>query len=96
MHKKDSECIHALKRLKERFNIEITKEEYKSIVNSIKNLGTGKKRIYEVKFLEKQSNARSLYKIYYNDIELYAIYNKINGSICTFLRKEFLNEFAEG
>lgn len=95
MSKKKSECIHALKRLKERFNIEITENEYNSIVNSIKNLGNGKKRTYEVEFLDKQSNARSLYKIYYNNVELYAIYNKINGSICTFLRKEFLSEFIE-
>ena len=95
MNKKESQEIHALRRLQERFNIELKIYEYRSIVNSIKNLGNDKKKNYEVEFLGKQSNTRSLYKIYYNDIELYAVYDKSRGSICTFLLGEYLSEIIK-
>jgi hypothetical protein len=90
LSKKQCQEKHALQRLYERFGLTISIDEYRAIVNSIKNLGNDKKRKYDVLFLEKRSNTRTLYEIDYNGIFLYVVYDKSRGTICTFLRREWI------
>jgi len=77
---------HSSSRIKERYGIDLSEEEYRKISNSIRFLKEDcKKRHYKVELMEKKSNTRSIYKVYYNDIVLIVVYDKTRGCVETFL-----------
>ena len=69
--------IHAKQRVKERFGIDITSEDYDRMVAMINETG-------EAKFVKKLTNTRALFLIPYMDKEYYAIYNNKSKRIVTF------------
>jgi hypothetical protein len=76
---------HCLKRLKERFEVGMNHDEYRRLVNCLKSPGA---KIYDdiqYKFIGRESNTRSLYKMSYKGIEFHAIYNRSSKSIITVL-----------
>lgn len=89
--KKIAQQKHAIRRLseKDRYGIEIDDIIYRQLCNSIRFLGKSyKEKKYNVELLEKVSNTRSVYKIFYGENTLIAVYDGSRGSIVTFLSKD--------
>lgn len=73
---------HSILRCKERYNIDLTEEEFRRITNSIRWLSKPwKKRYYNVELIKLVSNTRSIYKVFYKETELIAVYSKQHGVI---------------
>ena len=70
--------IHAIRRFKQRFGIDISSQDYKTIINIIK------KR--EAKFIEKQSNTKTLWQLEYLGQEFVCVYSDSTKNILTFLK----------
>lgn len=84
-NKQVNDELHCLKRLRERFDVEISHDEYRRLTNCLKSPGA---KVYDdisYEFLGRSSNTRSLYKMNYRGIEFHAIYNRASKSILTVL-----------
>lgn len=77
--------LHCLKRLRERFEIEISHDEFRRIVNCLKSPGAKTYDDISYEFISRSSNTRSLYKLVYKGIEFHAIYNRSSKSLLTVL-----------
>lgn len=82
--KLQSQRIHAKRRIEQRFGIQINRHDIREIVNLIQT--------NRAKFIEKQSNSRSLFSLVFKDNLLYVIYDKTRKNICTFLTEEMIKE----
>jgi predicted HTH domain antitoxin len=71
------ERVHAKRRAKERYGIELNASSYEEINNIIR---TG-----NAKLLKKQSLTRKLYEVRYRGILLKVAYDKARGQVVTFL-----------
>ena len=74
--------IHAKNRAKERFDIELTSEQYDSLVEQIRD-----GRAHLVKQL---SNTRAIFNLLHEGKDLFAIYHRHTARIATFLPLEFI------
>ena len=83
--KQASDELHCLKRLKDRFEIEISHDEYRRIVNCLKMPGAKVYDDIQYEFISHSSKTRSLYRMVYKDIEFHAVYNKASKGIVTVL-----------
>lgn len=77
--------LHCLKRLRERFEIEISHDEYRRLTNCLKSPGAKVFEDISFEFIGRSSKTRSLYKMAYKGIEFHAVYNKASKSILTVL-----------
>lgn len=87
--KEYAQYIHATRRLKERYDIEITDQEYSQLVNYIKKGKTHYSDGTEVICLGRQSLRITLWCIFWRTHRLYAVYDKIHKTIATFLPYEW-------
>lgn len=77
---------HSIQRCKERYGIDLSEVEFRRITNSIRWLSKPwKKRYYQVELIKLVSNTRSIYKVYWNNIELTVVYSKQHSVIETIL-----------
>jgi hypothetical protein len=77
----ETKCItqrkHALRRIRERYGISLSQEEYWNIVRQIQ---TGK-----AKFVERQSCRVTLFRVTVRDIAIVVSYDKNTHQVSTFL-----------
>jgi len=73
--------IHATRRAKQRYGLELDKSDIDKIINLIQNRGA-----VETK---KLTNARTLHVIQYKEQELKVIYDKKRHNVCTFMPIEW-------
>lgn len=78
--KKRNERIHAKKRAKERFNLDLTSKLRRLIVNKIQNR--------ESTLIEIKSNTRTLHKVKVKGEDYIVVYDKKRQEIVTFLPNE--------
>lgn len=74
--------LHAQERVWERYNLFLTREDLFNIVSLI-HAGESD----TVKFIRRQSNYRTIWKINYEDHDLFVVYNSRHKVIATFLTK---------
>lgn len=79
--KADAQQFHAINRLRQRYGVEITSDEYFRIVQLISKPG----HIQCAHFIMKQSNRVSVWSVPYAGINLVAVYDRERKRICTFL-----------
>ena len=73
---------HSIQRCKERYGIDLSEVEFRRITNSIRWLSKPwKKRYYQVELIKLVSNTRSIYKIYYGEIEMIVVYDKSRSCV---------------
>lgn len=78
MTKTRAQIKHALMRAKERYNLNLTLQEYFAIRNKILR--------NESEPIKRKSNRASIHKVLYRDIELKVAYDTTRHTIVTFLR----------
>lgn len=83
--KQANDETHCLMRLKERFGIELSHDEYRRLVNCLKSPGARTYDDVKYSYVSKSSNTRSIYRMNYKEIEFYAVYNRSSKSIITVL-----------
>jgi len=71
---------HAKKRAEERYGLNLNKQARHEIVNMIQT--------NQAKFVGKQSNTRTLWRVNYQDQSLNVVYDKARSTMCTVLPKE--------
>lgn len=76
-NKADCQRIHATKRAKERFDLDLNSKDYDQLVNMIQK---GK-----AKFLRKQSNRVSLFNVNFKEQDMDIVYDKNRKTVVTFL-----------
>jgi len=79
MKKRQSEMIHFIKRMKERFNILINEDEYKKLKSMI---GSN-----DAIFIEKESHSRYHYYLNYNNNKIRVVYNVKTRSLITAIKE---------
>jgi hypothetical protein len=81
MRKIDSQIIHAIRRLEERYGL--LAKDYQALVEMIKyqNYYSGN----NIKFVKRESKRRTVWKILYKSRVLKAVYDSKSGIIVTFL-----------
>ena len=92
---------HSIQRCKERYSIDLSDIEFRRINNSIRWLSKPwKKRYYNVELIKLVSNTRSIYKVFYNEVELIVVYSKQHGVIESILpssckEERYYNKYKE-
>jgi len=71
---------HAMRRYAQRFDQELTEQEYNLLIQQIQN--------QEAKFIEKQSNRVSIFEVNIHNECPIAIYDKLRQTIITFITKD--------
>lgn len=82
--KKMSQMKHCLRRIKERFNLELCLNDVNHIIAKIQS--------GDATFIEKQSLRCSLFRVHFNDIELFVVYDKSRKMIATCLTRDMVFE----
>ena len=77
---------HAMTRLRQRYGLELNKNDYCNIVSIIKKASTGREA--EAEFITRQSNRVSVWKVLYAGFQLVAVYDRMRKTVCTFLPPE--------
>ena len=77
LNKKAAQKLHAKKRARQRFNVEINKKDYNEI---IKGIQSGK-----FPFVKSLSNRLSVFKITLNNTEANVLYDKSRKTLVTFM-----------
>lgn len=77
MKKRRSEKLHAKKRAKQRYKIDLSHEEYEALCRQIRD--------GESIFVKKQSNTRTIHDVTYKNKVMRAVYDKLRKCIVTFL-----------
>jgi hypothetical protein len=80
--KKQSERIHAQRRLQERYGLSVSGREYKGIIRLIAN---STRTNPTARLVERQSQRVSVWDVLWEDKTLRAVYDKFRGEIVTFL-----------
>ena len=87
--KEYAQMIHALRRLKERYDMDLCEGEYMSLRNYIRK----GKSLYpdgtEAIFVGRQSLRITLWCLIFRNRRLWAVYDKIHKTIVTFLPEEW-------
>ncbi|MEK7505923.1 MAG: hypothetical protein AAB597_03475 [Patescibacteria group bacterium] len=86
MNKKRSEEKHALRRLKERYGLELTLDDLETMIKRIRQPEHHRHKGKAV-FVGKESGARSRFFVWHRDVWFPVIYNKNTGTITTVLPK---------
>jgi hypothetical protein len=73
---------HSILRAWQRYEIEIDEHDYFNLVNQIMTL--------EAEFVKEIGHGKSLWKVRHKDRIMYAIYQEVHHSICTFLSREMI------
>jgi hypothetical protein len=76
--KTKAERIHAKRRIGQRFNISLNRDDLNKLINSIQN--------NSAIFFDKQSGNRTRWIVNINNMDVIAVYNKNTKQIVTFLR----------
>lgn len=82
--KASSQRAHTIKRLEERFNIEINNNDYNELC-FICRRGQGK-------FISRQSQRVTRWLVNFKKQEFIAVYDKTRGTVVTVLPKEYLGK----
>lgn len=88
MTKAENEKNHTIKRLSERFNINISEEEYNRIRNAIRYINTKHYEDIEVSLIGAISTTKTFFKINYKGIEFKALYSNRRHTIVTVLSND--------
>lgn len=75
--KEDCQIRHAKLRAMQRYGLRLTDHEYTNLCHMIRK-GTGK-------IIFKQSNRVTVHKLEWKEIEMTVVYDKVRGTIVTFL-----------
>jgi hypothetical protein len=89
---------HSIRRLREHYKIKADEELYHKLCKYINKSGWDGKTFEDgvkTEFIDKQSNTRSAWRIYWNDLCLIAAYDKTRKIIATFLPANLKNEEIE-
>jgi hypothetical protein len=78
-NKADTQRKHAMRRFTERFSKELRDCEYDLIIKHIQT--------NQAKFIEKQSNRLSVFKVRVENINAFAVYDKQRKTIVTFINE---------
>jgi len=80
---------HAIQRAKERYGIELS-------INDIERIEVRIRQDYNVFFLEKSTNTRSIWLTRYDGILMVAVYNTAQKCLSTFLPQWYAKRYVEG
>lgn len=84
-NKQANDESHCMKRLRQRFAIDIQHDEYRRLVNCFRSPGAKTYDDIRYEFVDRSSNTRSIYRVWYKGTEFYAVYNRSSKSIVTVL-----------
>jgi hypothetical protein len=86
---------HSIRRLREHYKLRADEELYHKFCKYIRE-SQGKSKEFDdgvkTEFVDKQSNTRSAWKIYWNDLCLIAAFDKTRKIIATFLPSDLSND----
>jgi len=88
MTKAENEKNHTIRRLSERFNINVSEEEYNRLRNAIKHINSKHYEDIEVSILGAISTTKTFFKINYKGIRFTALYSNRRHTIVTVLTEE--------
>ena len=80
---------HAIKRAKERYGMELSLTDVERIEFRIR-------QYYDVLFLEKSTNTRSIWLTRYDGVLMVAVYNTAQKCLSTFLPQWYAKRYVEG
>lgn len=83
MGKKTDQRKHAKRRAYERYDLELSDHQYKSLCRKIQKVPQSE----DVELVEKQSNNRRVYKIDHQGQKLKVVYDRKYSQIATFMPK---------
>lgn len=83
---------HAIKRAKERYELSLSSADIKDISSLIKSDDRDKTKI---KFLCKQSNRISHWKVFYKEQWILVVYDKNRNTVVSFLPKDVPDDYYE-
>lgn len=81
MSKSTNEQLHFKRRMKERFNIDVSDELYNQMILTIQSKLSEPN--IQAEHVAKESNNRMMYQMKYNDISFTAIYDKKRHKLVT-------------
>lgn len=82
----DYSMDHAMDRARERYGLKLKRKDMENIVFLIQNGESA-----TVKFMRRQSNYRTIWRVFYGGKELYVIYNNRYKVVATFLTENMYN-----
>ena len=84
--KAECQYFHARKRAKERLGIDLTEDQYDSLVACIKNPDKASEKGVNVEFIEDQTNRRTAYRVTMHGIDPFeVVFDNYRKTIITFL-----------
>lgn len=82
MNKYDTQIFHSIKRAKERYGKEFKKED---ILRISKGIRKGNLLLNGGEDSMKITNTRTFHRVFYRDVIYNVIYDRLRGTLCTFL-----------